>query len=59
MKNQWIAKLALLIAWPPLALLLAALMALALVMVWFLIPFGVIKKKPEGGWYTMTFPWGG
>lgn len=56
-KHQWIAKLALLIMWPPLALLLAALMALVLLMAWFLIPFGVIKRKNEGG-YTMTFPWG-
>ena len=44
-KHQWIAKLALMAVWPPLALLLAALIALVLVMSWFLIPFGVIKRK--------------
>lgn len=42
----------------PLALLLAVLIALVLVMAWFLIPFSVIKRKDEGGGYTMTFPWG-
>jgi len=57
-KHQWIAKLALLIVWPPLALLLAALMALVLMMAWFLIPFGVVKRKDDGSGYTMTFPWG-
>lgn len=57
MKHQWIAKLALMIVWPPLALLLAALMALVLVMAWFMIPFGAIKRKDDGVGYTMTFPW--
>jgi cytochrome b subunit of formate dehydrogenase len=56
-KHQWIAKLALLIVWPPLALLIAALMTLVLALAWFLIPFGVIKRNEEGV-YTMTFPWG-
>lgn len=58
MKHQWIAKLALLIVWPPLAVLLAALTALVLVMAWFLIPFGSIKRKDDGSGYTMAFPWG-
>ena len=56
-KHQWIAKLALLIVWPPLAVLLVVLMALVLVMAWFLIPFGNIKRKNDSGVYTMTFPW--
>ena len=58
MKHQWIAKLALLIVWPPMALVLAVLMALVLAMAWFLIPFGVIKRKDDDTGYTMTFPWG-
>lgn len=58
MKHQWITKLALLIVWPPLALLLAVLIALVLVMAWFLIPFSILKRNDEGGGYTMTFPWG-
>ena len=56
-KHQWIAKLALLAVWPLLALLLAALMALVLVMAWFLIPVCVIKRKTDGDGYMMTFPW--
>lgn len=56
LKHQWIAKLALLIAWPLIAALLAACIAFVLFMAWVLIPFGRIKRKPDGG-LTMDFPW--
>ena len=58
MKHQWIFRLALLVVYPLLALLLAALTALVLVMAWFLIPFGGIKRKADGKGYMMKFPWG-
>lgn len=57
MKHQWIAKIALFIMWPPLAVLLLALIALPMIAAWLLIPFGQIRRKDDNSNYEMTFPW--
>lgn len=60
MKYQWLAKLGLLIVWPPVAVLLGLMMALALALVlvlaWFCIPFATFKRKDDDTGWTATFP---
>ena len=52
---NWAAKTGLMIAWPFLSVLFVALVLLAMVPAWFLIPFGKLYRKEDGS-ISYTFP---
>jgi hypothetical protein len=56
--QRWLAKSALMVAWPVIGALLLAMVALLFICCWLLIPFGRFVRDADGS-TSMRFPWSG